>query len=442
MPRVAVIGGGFAGLKAAVDLADAGVAVTVAEARGCLGGRARSFIDPATSEVVDNGQHLFLAGYEETLRFLERLGTRGRVVFQERLRVSFAEPGGKICTLDCPPVAAPWHVVLGLARMGGLSLRDKLLFGRVAGRMRNACGQSAQEWLTQRGQSERARRRFWNPLILATLNEDPSRASAEGLLAVLRILWMSPWPCARLGVASVGLSALYTLQAEQIIEERGGQVLLNRPVVGLEMAGSRVVAVRFADGGSQEVDAVISTLSPSALARLLPALRQTQALQAALAHFTHSPIVSVNLWLDRPVTDHLFVGLLGRRFHWLFNKPAILRPAGIEVRYVSLIRSAAHGFIDQPNAALVEMAMEDLRGCFPTVRGAGLVRSQVVREREATVSLTVAAEQVRPGPKAGIENFFLAGDWTATGLPATIESAVVSGGRAAQVALAMLRSGL
>ena len=443
--HIVILGGGFAGLRAAVSLADAGARVTLLESRNSLGGRARSFADPATAEVVDNGQHLFLSGYHRTLAFLDRLGTRGQIVFQDRLRVRFAEPGGKVWVLDCPPLPAPFHLIGGLLGLQGIPLRDKLrlfeiwkdLKGSGTGVPDPTGSETVEQWLARMGQGKKSRRLFWDPLTIAALNEDPRKASAAGLKQVLRTMMGESWPNARLGMSAVGLSDLYGSPARRIIEEKGGQVHLNRPATGLDLDGNRVKAVRFADGSRIEADAVISSVPPAALLKLLPPSAPGCAeLAASLARFESSPILSVNLWLDRPVTEELFVALIGCRFQWLFNKQAILKRAGLSAGYVSLIISAADGFLDLPNEDLVRKAVEDLEACFPSAGPVKPLRSQVVREREATVSLTPETEKLRPGYKTPLANLFLAGDWTATGLPATIESAVVSGERAAAKGLA------
>ncbi len=451
---VVVIGGGFAGLRAAVALADAGVPVTVLESRVGLGGRARSFTDPASGEVVDNGQHLFLAGYDRTLAFLERLGTRDRLLFQDHLRVGFVEPGGRTTVLDCPPVPAPWHLFLGISRLPGFGWRERLGWWALSNSVRRSSvrrtegasgtsgrGETVEEWLERMGQGSRSRTRFWNPLAVAVLNEDPSRASVAGLQQVLGTMMFRPRGCSRLGMASVGLSDLYTEQARRTIEGRGGRVLLNRPAAGLLFERGRVTGVTLPDGTRVEAAAVVSAVPPSVLLRLLPeGAGEAAGLRGILARFHSSPIVSVNLWLDRPVCEEAFVALLGTRFQWLFNKAGILRASREQASYVSLILSAAHEEVGLSNEALIQSALEDLRRCFPAAAGAGLVRAQVVREREATVSLTVGLERLRPGAETGLEGLFLAGDWTATGLPATVESAVVSGEKASAAALKWLAS--
>ena len=449
VPRhVVVVGGGLAGLRAAVSLADAGARVTLLESRNSLGGRARSFADPATGEVVDNGQHLFIAGYRRTLAFLDRLGTGNRVIFQDRLRVSFTRSGGEISTLDCPRAPAPWHLILGMFRLRGIPLRDKICLGRIWKELKGsgtvvpgtAGFETVSAWLTRLGQGPRSRDLFWDPLTVAALNEVPDKASAAGLKRVLRTMMAEPWPNARLGMATVGLSDLYSEPAGRIVEGKGGAIHLNRPAAGLDLEGGRVRAVRLADGTRIEADGVISALPPAALLRLLPEAPQLNGLAQALRRFKSSPIVSVNLWLDRPITRDLFVALIGCRFQWLFNKQAILRLAGIQAGYISLIASAAYGLLDRPNEEVVRIALEDLQACYPQLGRLSPTRSQVVREREATVSLTPETEKLRPGPKTAVGNLFLAGDWTATGLPATLESAVLSGESVAEAVFSSLTS--
>lgn len=431
--HVLIIGGGFAGLRAAVSLSDAGCRVTVVDNRAHLGGRARSFPDPVTGEVVDNGQHLFLAGYGRTLAFLERLGTRDQVVFQPRLQVRFVEAGGESVRFDCPPLPAPLHLFAGFFGLRGIPLRDKWGLVRMLGDLRGGAGETVDQWLVRMGQGERSRRLFWTPLTLAALNERPERASAAGLKAVLRVLLARPASRSRLGVARAGLSDLYAAPARRIVEQKGGRVLLNKTVQSMSVKNGKAVGVEFVGGDSLDADAVIAAIGPGALKKLMPGWEQ-------LPSFEDSPILSVNLWLDRTdwAPQEPFVALSGTRFQWLFNKSTILGPA--QARYLSLIVSAAADLEPLKNEPLVEIALEDLRACFPAAAGVKVLRSQVVREREATVSLTPETEPARPGFLTDLPNLFLAGDWTSTGFPATIESAVISGETAARELLKKLAS--
>ena len=439
--RAIVIGGGLAGLAAGVGLADAGWRVTVLERGGALGGRARSFRDLATGDVVDNGQHVFLGCYTQTLRFLKRLGTDGLIAFQPQLTVAFAEAGRRPAVLRCPSWPAPWSLAAGVWGFGALSWGDKAAMTRAVAAIRGLDGDAAPadrldrmtvaQWLTALGQTPRSRQVFWDPLTVAALNDDPAQTSALGLATVLARMFGEGPAAARLGLASVGLSDLYTQPAAQIIEQAGGSVRLNTAVAAVDGDGGRATGVQLAGGERLTADAYVMALPPHELARLLPSsLTTREPALAGLSRFTASPIVSINLWLDRPVTDQIFVGFIGRRVQWLFNRPQVVTEG--PSTHVALVISAASAYVGQTTEHLVALAREDLEACLPAARGAQLLKTQVVREHAATVRTPPGSRAWRPGPATAWPNLSIAGDWTATGLPATIESAVASGHAAAE----------
>jgi squalene-associated FAD-dependent desaturase len=441
-------GGGFAGLAAAVRLAGAGARVTVLERRGVLGGRAYSFVEPESGAVLDNGQHLFMRCYRETLAFLETLGTADRIAFQRRLAIEFVGADGRTARLDCPPLPAPLHLVAGLLRFDGLGLADRLRMLRVGAALAAAAraGEAAtarlealtvEAWLASLGQSAASRRLFWDPLTLATLNDGPDIASARWLVAVLRRAFLDGARAGDLGFATVGLSGLYTEQARAYVEARGGTVRTRAAVAALEVAGDRVVAVRLAPGESHApgdglssdarggarlpADAVVAAVPHHALPALLPPEIATRPPFAGLAGLGASPIVSFHLWYDRPLTDRSFLGLLDSPLHWLFNRGS----------HVTVVTSGARTLIDLTRNELTALAAREVERLVPGARGARLVRAHVIKERYATPSLAPGAGALRPGPRTPLANLVLAGDWTATGLPGTIEGAVASGHTAA-----------
>jgi hydroxysqualene dehydroxylase len=435
---VIIIGGGFAGLAAGVALAERGAVVTLLERRGHLGGRAYSFTDPQTGDVVDNGQHLFMGCYRHTIAFLEKIGCLDRLTFQERPRVDFLDRDQGYTSFECPRLPAPLHAVAGLIRMRGLTLGDKLGVARVGRAMRqNGSGKGAltvKEWLERLGQSERIRERFWYPMAIATLNEDPQVASAGMLKVVLREAFGGGRRATSIGVARVGLSELYTEGASRFIEARGGSVRTNATVERLVIEGQRIVAVELKNGERRTADAVISAVPHAAFLKILPAeLRSGEF--AAVERLRAAPIVSINLWFDRSVFDRQFVGLIGTRSQWLFNKNLIVKPTESS-NQIAVIISAAHDFVDWTKEQLVEMALGELRELLPASRDAVLRHSRIVKEREATLSHTVESDHLRPGPRTSIANLILAGGWTATGFPDTIEGAVLSGHTAAEIVAA------
>lgn len=434
--RVIIIGGGFAGLAAGVALSERGAGVFLLEQRKHLGGRAYSFIDQTTGDVVDNGQHLFMGCYHQTIAFLGKIGCLDRLRFQHKPRVDFLDRENGFTSFECPALPAPLHAVAGLFRMKGISFGDKLRTIKV-GRAIQQNGHAksttltVSDWLDSLHQSPRIKERFWYPMAIATLNEAPEIASAAMLKVVLRAAFGGGRKSTSIGIARVGLSDLYTDGARAFIEAHGGEVRVGAPVNQIIIEQGQAVAVELKDGERIAADAIISAVPPQALLSMLP--REFSETEFAnLAQLGASPIVSINLWFDRSIIDREFVGLIGTRSQWIFNKDLIVKP-NRQANQIAVIISAAHQYVDWTKAQLVEMALAELHELLPASRAATLRHTRIVKEREATLSHTLASDHLRPGPQTSIPNLMLAGDWTATGLPATIESAVISGNIAAQL---------
>lgn len=443
--RVVIIGGGFAGLTAGVRLSERGCEVLVLERRNHLGGRAYSFIDAKTGDVIDNGQHLFMGCYRHTIAFLDTIGRLDRLKFQHRPHVDFLDSQG-LASFDCPPLPAPLHVLAGLLRMKGISFADKLrtfkIANAISGNGRLSPGPATvDQWLDKLGQSARIKQRFWYPMVVATLNQSPDLASARMLKVVLQEAFGGDRTSAQIGISRVGLSDLYTDGASDFIKSRSGDVQTGAQVRKLIVERDAVIAVEMKDGKRIEADYFVSTVPPGALFEILPDERQNREFKA-LQSLGASPIVSINLWFDRPIIDREFVGLLGTRCQWLFNKDLIVNtklagtpalPRGRQSNQLAVIISAARDFVDMTKSDLVDMAVRELHELLPASRAATVVHSVIVKEREATLSHTVESDSLRLGPRTSISNLILAGDWTDTGLPATIESAVISGDIAADM---------
>jgi zeta-carotene desaturase len=438
--QVIIIGGGFAGLAAGVALAEAGKRVRLLEQKPHLGGRARSFRDPTTDSVVDNGQHLFMGCYHSTIRFLKTVGTLDRVYFQPTLKVPFLDRDGRLSCLDCPNYPSPWHLLLGVLRSRSFSLKQKLEVLRLGRELHSgqqnsapAAGESVTAWLSRRGQSEGLQHNFWDLLCIAAMNEDPRIASAQLFERVLRLALFSSPGDSRLGIARVGLSECYTAAAAAYIEAHGGHVQTGRGVKQLLIAGGACRGVDLSDGEKIADVPVISAVPWYQLATMLPDdLLRTEPFFAAPLALRPAPIISINLWFDAPITDLEFAGLRGTTIQWLFDKSRILRASD---HYVSLVLSGAREHISRAKEELLAISLRELGEMLPAVREAKLLHALVIKERFATFSPCPEAEALRPPARTPLQALFLAGDWTATGLPATIEGAVQSGYTAAQEVL-------
>lgn len=425
-----VLGGGFAGLSAACLLAERGVRVTVLEKKPHLGGRAYSFKDPESGESVDNGQHLFMGCYRQTRAFLQKIGTAPLLKFPAGLRVDYADAAGRRDVLSCPGVLpAPLHLAWGLWGLRGLSLREKWGLRRLDAALRPVrtgavpCELdrlTVRQWLDSLGQSARVQERFFDPIALGALNDDSRVAAATGFVQVLREIFYSDADASRLGLSSVGLSELYTAAAQAYIERRGGTVLLSKKVVAVDHEDGRCRGVAL-EGGERMTGAVVSTLPPWDLRKLaLPSV-----LKGAWKDLRPSPIIGIHLWLDRPVMDEPFMGLLGTETHWVFNKSRLWNLNG-GGQYLSLVISGAHVQVGRDPKALLAQAQADLTRCLPAFGEAKVLRSKVVKEPFATLSPVPGSDALRPAARSPLAGFAFAGDWTQTGLPATIESAVTS----------------
>jgi squalene-associated FAD-dependent desaturase len=442
-PRdVVVIGGGFSGLSAGVALAEAGFRVAVLERKPKLGGRAYSFRDPEGGDWVDNGQHVLMGCYTQTFDFLKKIGTYDKLVFRDRIEMEMVSADGKRGRLKTGRLPGPFHMASALMGYSMLSWGERasvLMAGawmmglRRFGRKRLE-DITVAEMLKNLRQSDHACQCFWYPLAIATLNEEPDRACAILLAEVWKRAFFSRRRDSAFVYSSVGLSDLYCGAAEEFIGQRGGFVASHMGVETLEMDGDHTVGcVRLRDGKKLEAANFIAAVPASALLSMLSAPKQEEPFFARLGQLRPSPIICVHVWLDRDVTDCPFVGFIGSTTQWLFNKRAIFAEHGTEQGgYLSFVISGARAEVDRSNEELLDLVLDDLHRMIPSSHDAKLIKALVLKEKQATIAPDCQSHQLRPGAATPIDNLFLAGDWIQTGLPATIESAVISGRAAAE----------
>jgi squalene-associated FAD-dependent desaturase len=447
LKNVVVIGAGFAGLSAAVALAEQSVRVTVLEGKPALGGRAYSFADPETGDFVDNGQHVLMGCYGETLDFLKRIGAYDQLVFQEDLKIEMLAGPGQSAVLKTARLPGPLHMTAALFGYRHLSFAERLNVMRGGLRMlamrRFSSAELRRLTVTQLmdrlKQSEHARRCFWYPLSIATLNDEPETSSAQQLAEVLKRAFFSRRRLDSAFVYSrVGLSDLYCTGAKRLIECAGGSVLSHSIVEMLDLgAGGNVASVRLRDGRRIEASDVISAVPAPQLLRFLPENAVADPFFSRLADLSNSPIICVHVWLDREVTNSPFVGFIGTTTQWLFNKRQIFEQRGeSHPGYLSFVISGARKLVDRSSQEILDIVTSDLHTMIPASREAKVVKSLVLKEKNATMAPDLRSLELRPTATTPIANFFLAGDWIQTELPATIESAVISGRAAAAAVLA------
>ncbi len=431
---VAIIGGGLAGLSAGSALADAGYRVELFERRPYLGGRASSYELPGTGEVVDNCQHVLLGCCTNLIDFYRRLGVEQQIRWYDE--ITFILPGGRSSTLKPGVLPAPLHAAPSFLGSAVLQLKDKLGIARamlaLLPQLPKDDGENFLAWLQRHGQTRTAIDRFWAPVLISALNEELDRVSVHYAALVFRDSFLKSAEAGRMGVPAVPLSQLYGTAADYI-QERGGQVHLRTTV---ERIRSDQNAVCLLAGGEEiQTDYAILATPFSGAEKLLPQTPELEGLHRDLQEFETSPITGIHLWFDREVTPLEHAVLLERTIQWMFHKSKILaarKNSSQPGSYLELVVSSSKTLVDKPRAEIIELAVRELAEFFPAVREAKLTKATVIKEVHATFSPAPGGDAFRPSHNSPWPRLFLAGDWTATGWPSTMEGAVRSGYGAAE----------
>ncbi|WP_328912545.1 MULTISPECIES: hydroxysqualene dehydroxylase HpnE [unclassified Streptomyces] len=440
-----VIGGGLAGTTAALALADAGLRVTLTEARPRLGGLAFSFKRGELS--VDNGQHVFLRCCTAYQWFLDRIEARDLITLQDRLDVPvFDADTGRMGRLGRSALPVPLHLATSLVRYPHLSLRERASVGRAALALRGLdLADPALDrtdfgsWLAARGQSPRTIEALWDLVGVATLNATAGNASLGLAAMVFKTGLLSDPGAADIGWASAPLGDLHDLRARRALEAAGVRTVLRGRAAGIEAApdGGWQVTVETGPGRGEQLDAATVVLAvPQHEAHgLLPegALEEPEK----LLRIGTAPILNVHVIYDRQVLDQPFLAAVGSPVQWVFDRT---RSSGLTGtgQYVAVSQSAVQDEIDLPVAELRARYLPELERLLPAARGAEILDFFVTRERNATFAPAPGVAALRPGAATRAPGLFLAGAWTATGWPATMESAVRSGLHASREALSAL----
>jgi zeta-carotene desaturase len=425
-------------------LSDKGFRVTLFEKRPFLGGRASSWEQPGTGEVVDNCQHVLFRVCTNLMEFYHRIGVADQIRWYDQM--TFIEPGGRTSVMKSSPLPAPLHTAPSFLRFSFLNAADKLCIARALVPLtltdQRDTGQSFQHWLNQHGQTKQAVERFWRPILVSALSEELDLISISAAAQVVRESMKSP-AARQMGVPTVPLTDLYNV-AGDYIRARGG-VLHFRRAVETFAADSSQVRVRpkrreenREDNPEELFDYLILALPFDNLDRVLPEAPESAPIREKLSHFETAPITGIHLWFDRQISDLDHAVLLDRTIQWMFHKSRlqpIRAQAGASAlgSYIELVVSSSKTLIDKSRTEIVDLALSEVREFFPDAREANLVKSTVIKELHATYSPRPGIDAHRPTAATAWPRVFLAGDWTATGWPATMEGAVRSGYLAAEV---------
>jgi zeta-carotene desaturase len=370
------------------------------------------------------------------VEFYHRIGVEDKICWFDEM--TFIEPGGRTSVMHASPLPAPLHTAPSFLGFPFLSAKDKLVISRALAKLALTAqpdtGRSFLDWCNQQGQTQNAIDRFWKPILVSALSEDLDLISIPAAAQVVRESMKSP-AARHMGVPSIPLTDLYN-HAGDYIRARGGEIRLRTSLESFSPESSQG-RIQLSDKSETAFDYLVLALPFDALERVLPQSPEAAPLRDQIAHFESSPITGIHLWFDRQITDLDHAVLLDRTVQWMFNKSRLLATRGAanpeaSGSYIELVVSASNSLIDKSRAEIVDLALKEVREFFPAARAANLVKSTVIKEVHATYSPRPGIDALRPQQSTAWPRVFLAGDWTATGWPATMEGAVRSGYLAAE----------
>lgn len=454
--RVVIVGGGLAGLAAAAGLAIAGVRSMLLESRPRLGGRAGSFLDAETGEWIDTCQHVSMGCCTNLAHFARLVGIDDLFATQQELL--FIGPGGEQCRFRDRPRPAPFHLTNAFGSLTWFSKDERRRLMRDVARLAHRRwsvdrGLSFEQWLAEHSRTADLRERFWDVILVSALSESAGRISVPHARKVFVDGFLAHRDGWRVQIPTVPLDELYGRRLTDWLSARGVRVTTGAGVAGLEEQDCLVTGIRLRSGEQIRADEVILAVPWHRVLDLLPDSLADEPSLAGISELESAPITSVHLWFDRPVLDVPHAVLVGRLSQWVFRRagiqpgtindqPSTINPQpasrNAQPDYVQVVISASTGIARQSQIVIIDEVVGELASIWPQVREAQLTRSRVVTEHRAVFSPRPGVDALRPPQTTPIANLQLAGDWTQTDWPATMEGAVKSGFLAAENTLARL----
>ena len=413
------------------------------EKRPVLGGRASSFTDPDTGERVDNCQHILMRCCTNLLDFYQRIGVEDKIHWFDRFH--FIGRDNQISEIYSSNLPSPFHLMPSFIKFQELSLRDKLgiAYGFFCMKLQDENHHpeldniTISQWLRDHHQTANAIETFWRPTLISALNADIEIASAKYGFKLFRIGFLKDKTSYHMGVPSIRLSELCSEPCIAYINQQEGEVILKKAVSDILVSNNRVTGIKLTDGQILSADYYISAVPFDVLLTILPKeIVEKEPCISNLQKLNVSPITGIHLWFNQPVTELDHASILNRTIQWMFNKTKnynLGKSTLSEPSYLGLVVSASKELMSKTREEIVKIVLDEIHEIFPKSRNATLVKSMVIKEPKATFSPSPGCDQYRPTQQSTIPNLYLAGDWTRTDWPATMESAVISGYRCAEL---------
>lgn len=430
MKRVIVVGGGFAGLSASVYLTENNFEVTLLEASPKLGGRAYSLYNQKFDDQYDNGQHILMGCYDETLSFLEKIGSSNNIEFQNSLHVPFVIKGGQVVELSTYKNLYPLNLCWGILNYKILSFKERLkvidfFLDLLCCYSCDLKDKTVKEWLECKKQSENSIKSFWKILVVGTLNTTCEKASAEIFSEILKRIFLNGNKAATIVLPKTSLEKFYLENANRFIKAKNGEIIFSDRVDRIEVKNNKIHKIVTENKSYSDFDFAIMAVPEYAVKKIM----DNSNIRLNLPEFEYSSILNVHLWLKENPFKEKFYGFIDSKIHWLFNHG----------KHISLTTSSADNLINLENSEIIRHLCSEIELYFPIFRTEKVINSHVIKEKRATFVPDTLSTGRRKDFNWQLENFILAGDWTNTDLPATIESAVSSGKIAAEKVISNLR---
>lgn len=433
MKKCLIIGGGFAGLSAAVYLSEKYFHIRLLEASPKLGGRAYSLTNEKFNSRFDNGQHIMMGCYENTIDFIRKIGAIDKLDFQESLQVNFVKPGGVVYQLKSPKYFYPLNLLWGILNYKALSLKERLkivdfFLDLVCCFSEDIADKNIAEWLKGKKQSDNAIKSFWEILVVGMLNTSPENASAGLFAEVLKRVFFDGSKSASIVIPKTDLSNLYVKQSEEFIKNNSGEISLSEKVQKFFIENNRIIKVTTDKNEYDDFDFVISAIPAHAFEKIdvvaldKSSINAIEQLKEIAGKFNYLPILNIHLWLRENPFKEKFYGLIDSKIHWLFNHGS----------HISITTSNAADFIPLGEKEILSNFYSEIEKYFPIFNQDLIMDSKVIKEKRATFIPDTQTTGARERVLSTFENLVISGDWVNTGLPSTIEGAVLSGRAASE----------
>ncbi len=419
MAKCVIIGGGLSGISSAVFLSKNNHNVQLIEASPKLGGRAYSFQDKTTKDIIDNGQHILVGAYKTSFELLKIIGTENLPYYQKKLNATYITKGGNRFSLKTPHTFYPLNLLQAILGFDLLSFNERIGIVKIISKLffineKTLASKTVLEWLRENNQSENSIKSFWELLTVSTLNTSIDEASSLMFAKVLKEIFLNGNKASTIVLPKYGLSELFCDPAEKYLKDREAEVSLSEKVLAIETDGRKVTKVKTDKREITDFDFVISAIPNYSLQKLMPELPFINSLNQ---NIELSPIITIHLWLSKNILDEKFYGLIDSKIHWVYKNRD----------HISVVISSAEEIVEFDSKEIYKICIEELKIYFPKFKNVEVKNYKVLKEKRATFKSTPKSDVVRSKIKSPYKNFLLAGDWTNTKLPATIEGAILSG---------------